>query len=494
MNQELYPELPILFVDDNEDFLDGATANLRLDGINNTEICTDILEVLSRLKRKNYSIIFLDLIMPGMRGEELLPQIVKQYPEIPVIVLTAIEDVETAKSCIYSGAHDYLVKPIKAYKLKKSIENVLKYVNAHNVNNRLRESLFSDALKNPEYFKKIITRNEEMISIFNYIEAIAQSNEPVLIIGETGVGKELIAQAIHKCSQRPGDIISVNIAGFDDHLFSDTVFGHVKGAFTDAVKDRKGQVKLARNGTLFLDEIGDLELKSQVKLLRLLQEREYLPLGAEEHSTSNARVIVATNKDVEDLIEKGKFRKDLYQRLKCHPINVPPLKERKEDIALLVRHFVIDSARKMKREIPQFDEEELYELLVSYDFTGNVRELKTTIHDVVSTSKEGTSFLEMFSKKIGKPVLKKKKKSGETEPPYPEFQNVRQDITSRNPFPKFEEIEKDYIDKIEKIYLEELMIKAHYSTEEAKEIYGLSRQTLERRLKKHKIKWGRNRT
>ena len=214
-----------------------------------------------------------------------------------------------------------------------------------------------------------------MYSIFQYVETIARTALPVMITGETGVGKEMIASAIHKLSGREGAFVPVNIAGLDDHLFSDTLFGHRRGAFTSADSSRKGLIEQASNGTLFLDEIGDLHVESQVKLLRLLQEGKYYPLGADVPKSSNARTVVATNREIQFLRDSESFRNDLYFRLQSHHIHLPPLRERTGDIPLLVAHFLESAAERLDQEIPT-PAPELLTLLETYQFPGNVRELQ----------------------------------------------------------------------------------------------------------------------
>ena len=205
----------------------------------------------------------------------------------------------------------------------------------------LKTRVLQGKVDQPEAFSEIITVSSRMDSIFQYIEAVAASPRPVLITGETGVGKELIARVVHKLSNRPGAFTPVNVAGLDDNVFTDTLFGHRKGAFTDAREARGGLLEQASGGTLFLDEIGDLSPASQVKLLRLLQEGEYLPLGSDVAKRSDARIVVATNQDLENLLSAKKFRKDLYYRLCDHHIRIPPLRDRLEDLPVLVEHFLI---------------------------------------------------------------------------------------------------------------------------------------------------------
>ncbi|MBK7980847.1 MAG: sigma-54-dependent Fis family transcriptional regulator [Ignavibacteriae bacterium] len=398
MTSLLNPSKPILLVDDEEHFLTSAELVLNSNRFTNIESCVESTKVLDLLKLKEYSLIALDINMPNISGKELLPKILENYPEIPVIIITAINDVESAVECMKLGAFDYLVKPIDDERFITSVKRGLYFSNVRNENLRLKESLFKDKLEFPQAFSEIITNSTKMISIFKYIEAISRTNLPVLVTGETGVGKELIAKAIHKISGREGEMVSLNVAGVDDNLFSDTLFGHKKGAFTGAEKDRKGLIEHAENGSLFLDEIGDLSIESQVKLLRLLQDGKYYPLGSDVAKLSNARIIVATHKDLDRMKDDDTFRKDLYYRLKAHHVHIPPLRERKEDIPILISHFLTTASNTLNKKRPA-SPKQLYTILTNYSFPGNVRELEGIIFDAVSRHSSGILSLESIRDK-----------------------------------------------------------------------------------------------
>jgi DNA-binding NtrC family response regulator len=491
MGKEFFRESPILIVDDEAPFLRSMSRTLRSEKFSNVDTCPDSREVMAMLKKKKYSLIFLDLIMLYKRGEELLPQIVGNYPSVPVIILTASDDIKSAVDCMKNGALDYLSKPIEEIDLKRVVEDALALKDVHKEIVMFKKSILSESDEKQDIssdFSGIITQCENMKDIFRNIALIAPSSKPVLIMGETGVGKELIAKAIHELSHKRGKYITVNIGGTDDGFFSDTLFGHKKWGFTDAKEAREGLVEAAANGTLFLDEVGNISMESQGKLLRLLRENEYYPYGSDQVKHSTARIVAATNKDIKELAKNGKYREDLYYRLKTHYVILPPLRERKKDIKSLVKHFVKEASEDQKKKEPLVPDE-LFKLLAKYNFPGNIGELKNMVYDAVAKSQPGMLSLDVFRKRI-------EEETGESisisTPIHTDDEYVRQDIASRNPFPKYEDIERDYIDKIEKIYLEELMVKAHHCTDEAKDIYGRSRQTLERRLKKYGIVWGRN--
>jgi DNA-binding NtrC family response regulator len=399
MGAAIYPEHPVLLVDDEQQFLFSAETALTTNGINNVITQSDSTKVLEMLDEKEYSLVVLDMNMPNLTGIELLSLIVEKHPNMPVIILTAVNDVESAVKCIKAGAFNYILKPVDDTRLVTTIRSGLNLREIRNENSRLKDYLLKDKLENPEAFSDIITKSNSMRAIFKYIEAIAKSPLPVLITGETGAGKEMIAKAIHKLSGRPGEHISLNVAGVDDNLFSDTLFGHKKGAFTGAEQDRKGMIEQAEKGTLFLDEIGDLSLESQVKLLRLIQDGKYFPLGSDMAKLADVRIVCATNVDIDLMKNKNEFRKDLYYRLQTHHIHIPPLRERKNDIPFLINHFLEKASKQLNKKKPT-PPKELYSLLSNYNFPGNIRELEGIIFDAVSVHRAGVLSLEPIREKV----------------------------------------------------------------------------------------------
>lgn len=467
MKPKMTPTNPILLIDDEEHFLLSAELTLSSNGIKNTETCQDSRKALKLLERKEFSLIVLDFNMPYISGRELLPKLVKLYPHIPVIVITAVNDVDSAVSAMKEGAFDYIVKPVDDHRLVSSIKRGLEITEIRFENELLKQSLLNEDLQHPHSFEHIITASGSMKSIFRYIEAIAPTHLPVLITGETGTGKELISQAIHKVSNRKGELIPVNVAGVDDNLFSDTLFGHKKGAFTGAEIDRQGLIEKAEDGTLFLDEIGDLSLESQVKLLRLLQDGKYFPLGSDVAKLSNARIAVATHRDIKTMQQTNLFRQDLYYRLRSHHIHIPPLRERKKDIPLLIDAFIFKASNELNKKSPR-PPKELYTLLSNYHFPGNVRELEGIIFDAVSLHKSGILSLESIRKNLS-----------ESTPPVSATDAVSVEenllsITGR--FPTLKETENFLINQA--------LTRAEGNQTIAADLLGLSRRALNNRLKR----------
>jgi len=399
MKHTVNPRHPVMIVDDEEQILLAIDTTLRMAGMNNTIMCQDSTKVMNHFSEHKMEIVLLDLTMPHMDGEELLGMINREFPEVPVIVVTGVVDIDTAVRCMKSGAFDYIVKPIEEDRLLAAVRRGVAFRELERENLALKRHMLSDTLEHPAVFSDIVTNNKHMLSVFKYVESIAGSSAPVLITGETGTGKELIARAVHASSNVNGEFVAVNVAGLDDHVFSDTLFGHVKGAFTGANDIRRGLVEQAAGGTLMLDEIGDLSQASQLKLLRFLQEGEYFPLGRDEPRRSNVRIVAVTNENPRVLKEAGKLREDLFYRLHTHHMEIPPLRERMEDIPSLVDYFLEAEACALNKKKPSIPAE-LWPLLGTYSFPGNVRELKAMAVDAVTTHRSGTLSLHVFRSRI----------------------------------------------------------------------------------------------
>jgi two-component system response regulator HydG len=391
------PALPILLVDDEEHVLDITRMTLRSKGITNVITISDSRLVLPSLEvqKQPYALVMLDLMMPHVSGTELLPKIVSAFPQLPVIIMTALYDVEAAVTCMKNGAFDYLIKPVEESRLVSAVTKALRIEAMADEIESLKKKLLSDTLDHPAAFAEIITCSPQIRRLFSYIEVIARSSEPILITGETGVGKDLFAQAIHQASDLKGEFVSVNIAGLDDVMFSDTLFGHSKGAFTGASIQREGLIAKAAGGTLFLDEIGDLDEASQIKLLRLIHQGEYYPVGSDTIKKVATHIVVATNQDLQERVEAGRFRRDLYYRLCAHQIHVPSLRERTEDVPLLFNHFLHQASQAFSRDKPAVAPDILLRLTASH-FPGNVRELRAMVFDAVARCQNGHLSPELF--------------------------------------------------------------------------------------------------
>ncbi len=399
MSKNQYPLQPILLVDDEEVWLHSFSLSLRSSGINNIITCQDSREVMNILSARAISVMVLDLTMPHINGAEILIKAVEEFPHIPVIIISGLDQVDTAVNCIKQGAFDYFTKVSEENRLISGVERAIEVGKLRRENSSLKEHFLEDKLDHPEAFAHIITHNKKMRTLFQYMEAIATSCEPVLITGETGVGKELFAHALHKLCHGDAPFVVANAAGLDDTMFADTLFGHRKGAFTGAESARDGLIKKAAGGTLFLDEIGDLSQASQVKLLRLLQEREYFQLGSDLARKTDARMIFATHRDLDTLQKEGAFRTDLFFRLRAHHIHIPPLRERLDDIPLLFDFFLAEGAARLSKKKPAYPQQ-LPLLLATYNYPGNVRELNHIIFDALSPHKGKMLSMDNFRKYI----------------------------------------------------------------------------------------------
>ncbi|MBF0146812.1 MAG: sigma-54-dependent Fis family transcriptional regulator [Magnetococcales bacterium] len=462
---------PVVLVDDEEELLFSSMVLLRNHDISPVVTYPDSRQLMSQLEIHGASVVLLDLIMPNLTGRELLSRIQRFFPDIPVIIMTAVHEVETAVACMKEGAFDYLVKPVDENRFISSVQRAMERHHLQLEIGRLKHHLLSDRVEQNHAFAEIITQSRKMKAIFKYLEAVADSAEPVLIVGETGVGKELMVEAIHRLSGREGELVAVNVAGIDDNMFSDTLFGHRRGAFSGADHHRDGMVAQARGGTLFLDEIGDLGQASQVKLLRLLQEKKYYPLGSDLPIKTDARVICATNCNLSQAMEQGNFRADLYFRLAAHHVSIPPLRDRKEDIKLLLNHFLAELSDLRGQGVPT-PPPELYKLLESYHFPGNVRELKAMTMDAMAHHDSGMLSMELFKRHIFA-------KSGMTTP---ETQRIDGDdqLFSDHPDPL------PTIQAVTDLLIKEAMRRSGNNQGIAAALLGITRQTLNRRMQSKK--------
>lgn len=385
----------VLVVDDEQAILRSMRNTLASQGIESITTCDQPETVLALVEDNHFDLVLLDLWMPKVSGGDLLKALNRDHPDLPVIIVTGANDVETAVESMKAGATDYLLKPIEPSRLMTCVRHAFEVRELKGVVQSLQEGILEEHSDIPQVFEKIVTTDRKMLGLFRLATAVAPTLNPVLITGETGVGKELFARAIHEISGRKGPFIAVNASGLDDSMFSDTLFGHTRGAFTGAVESREGLIRKARGGTLFLDEIGDLSETSQLKLLRLIQEGEYQPVGSDSTERSDIRLLTATLHNLRKKVEAGAFRRDLFYRLAVHHINIPPLRERKNDIPFLLEHFfelIAGELNKRKPAIPR----ELIDNCTAYPFPGNIRELENLVRDAISRHQTGKLSLKSF--------------------------------------------------------------------------------------------------
>jgi two-component system response regulator AtoC len=332
-------------------------------------------EALGKVKRLNPQVIITDLRMPGMDGLQLLEKVKGTMPLVDVIVVTGHEDMTSAVSAMKAGAFDYIVKPVNLKEVDALVERCLR---EQELNRQVKETE-GDLDDSDVSGDDVVGRDARMIEIYKMIGVLARNRTTVMIRGETGTGKEMVARAIHSNSAHSEEpFIAVNCTALTDTLLESELFGHQKGSFTGAVSSRKGYFELAGGGTIFLDEIGDTSPEFQTKLLRVLQERKFYPVGGEEPRTTEARVIAATHQPIEHLVEQGDFREDLYFRLKVVEIHVPPLRERRDDISLLAESLLARIRRETHQSVRHIAEPAM-KRLIEYDWPGNVRELENAL-------------------------------------------------------------------------------------------------------------------
>ncbi len=408
-------------------------------------------EALEILKQRDYDLIFLDIKMPDLNGIDVLKRIKEDYPHTLVVMITAYGSVETAVEAMKIGASDYLMKPFEPEYLAVLVEKLLQQKKL------LEENIF---LKE-QYTKKI--RYQELIGaepcmqkLFEIIEEVAAVDSPVLIRGETGTGKELVAKAIHaKSGRRFGPFVAINCGAFPEGLLESELFGYEVGAFTGATRTRKGRIEIADGGTLFLDEIGEIPLKMQVDLLRVLEEKRFQRVGGREYIPVNFRFISATHKDLEQEIREGRFRKDFYFRLNVIEIEVPPLRERKKDIPLLAEHFLHKFRKETNKPVMAITKDAI-SFLMSYDWPGNVRELENAIERAVVLAKSKTLTKEDFL------FLTKSK------------------YANRSYEPKS-------LEEVERLHIERILKECDWNISRAAKVLKINRTTLHNKIKKYNV-------
>ena len=370
----------ILIVDDEEVALNSVKRLLKWRGIRSVEVCGNGKGAITRIRETDFDIVLLDLLMPEVDGLQVLEATKPYRPHTEFIIFTAIDDIPTTVKAVRLGAYDYLVKPVDNDLLFLSIKRAYEH-------RGLLIGLSVAAQENkkevPEAFGEIITKSPQMLSLLSYAQVMAASGNPIMITGESGTGKELVARGIHQAGPTPkGPFIAVNVSAIPATMFESQFFGHTKGAFTGADTPHQGYFEQADGGTLFLDEVGELPIPLQAKLLRVLEEKSFYPLGAAKPIWVDVRVVSASNINLNNACQEGTFRLDLYYRLKSAHIHLPPLAERSGDVPLLAKHFLKKSSAQYKKDVQGFTPEGM-ELLNSKNYPGNVRELAQIVENAV---------------------------------------------------------------------------------------------------------------
>src|SRR3989339_1097578 len=407
-------------------------------------------EALQKLSKENFDTLFVDMKMPGMGGFELLETVKKLYPDTAVVIITAYGSIDSAVQAIKIGASDYLLKPFKPDQLSLVMEKISQQLKLTSEYKYLKGQM--DKISR---FDNIIGQSDPMKKIYSVIEEVAKTDAPILILGETGTGKELIAKAIHVKSPRNNlPFVALNCGAFPDSLLEAELFGYAKGAFTGAAHSRKGFFEVVSGGTLFLDEIGEISRKMQVDLLRVLQEKKITRLGDTHPIDVNFRLLSATRQDLQTKIQEGHFRSDFFYRINIISIEIPPLRERKEDIPLLVYHFLEKYSQETTKKIDSVDKTTL-DHLKAYPWPGNVRELENAVERAVVLSKSRTLTLKDF-----------------------DFLKLAPDLSP----PSYETLS---LQDMEKRHIETVLRNNDWNISRSADILGVSRATLHRMINRH---------
>ena len=448
------PKGRILVVDDEADIRESLETLLCLEGYT-VELAQNGSEGLRRAESANYDMVLLDLMMPDRSGMEVLREIRERDTETPVFMITAYGSVEVAVNALKNGANDYFSKPWDNEKLLLEIDRMIAHSRLARENVQLKRALKQYS------FPNIIGKNDRMLRILDLVTQVAPSRATILITGETGTGKELIAKGIHANSARADQpFVPVNSGSVPAELLESALFGHVKGAFTGAIASRKGYFETANKGTIFFDEIGTISPETQAKLLRVIQEREFMPVGSTDTIKVDVRIIAATNADLKKLVDDGKFREDLYYRLNVINLALPPLRERKEDIPPLVEHFFQKFARENEKFLDadgktllRMDPEAM-RLLLDYNWPGNVRELENAVERAVVLASQAIVPVDVLPDSIlQEGGVKIRRDASGTLPADASLPEILADFERRKIIEALEAVNWSQTDAAEKLYI-----------------------------------------
>ena len=433
---------------------------------------TNLKELWKLIESNKGDVLITDVMLPDGELFDILPQIVEYRENLPVIVVSAKNNLQTAISATKQGAYEYLPKPFDLDELQKLIKKALE--SKQNLKNKTK-------IRNESEKQLIVGRSPAMQDLYKSIARLSQNDLTVMIYGESGTGKELVAKALHKYSTRSEKpFIALNMAAIPNDLIESELFGHEKGSFTGAHQKSDGKFKLAEKGTLFLDEIGDMPIDAQTRLLRVLQEGEFTPIGGKEKIQADTRIIAATHKNLSNLIEKGEFREDLFYRLNVVPISIPPLRERKEDIPELVNHF-LDKAKDQQLEPKKFTTES-FQILEKYQWPGNVRELENFILKLCALYTDEN----IMNDDLAEEILNLQKLDQQMLDTDNQFSKILENYLSRN----INKINKEYqgdvynyfVTELEKVLLLEVLKNKNGNQLKAAELLGLNRNTLRKKI------------
>lgn len=450
------PKTKVFICDDEEGILNYLKKLLKSQWLE-VETFSTGSALLQRLREGHASdpdVLLQDMKMPDMDGIQILQEVKKMRPALPVVIMTAFGTIDVAVEAIKLGAYDFVTKPFPKEKILSVVENVIERELLIKENQALKSELHKAAASNT-----IIFKSDTFREIYELTLQVAESEANIMILGESGTGKELIARAIHSHSRRKNNrILSINCAALTDSLFGSQLFGHVRGAFTGAVSTQKGLLEEADGGTMFMDEIGDMSLAIQAKLLRAIQEQNFIPVGSTKPKSVDVRFVAATNKDLAKEVLEGRFREDLYYRLNVITISLPPLRERREDIEPLVRHFLAKHSRRMMKQVSDVHPDAM-ELLSSYNWPGNIRELENVIERAVILARGTTIVAENL----------------------PLWKNMcdPESVPAHERLVSLENVELEHIRRI--------LEKTGYHKSKTAEILGISRKTLDRKIAEYSL-------